>query len=64
MAVYVRGDPVGYAPAGELYELVGPAMQFEGLVDGVFPGDVLGVVLLEPSLPDFGEFDLHALAPF
>ena len=57
LAVYVRGYQVGYAQAGELYELGGPAVQFDGLVDVVFPYDALGVVLLEPSLPCLRQLD-------
>ena len=55
MAVYAEGDPVGYAQVGELYDPGGYAPQFEGLVDV----DALGVVVLEPGLPDVGQKDVH-----
>ncbi len=58
-SVYFRWDPVGYAQVGELYELGGPAVESEGLVDVVFPDDALGVVVLEPSFPDVGQLDIH-----
>ena len=59
LAVYVRGDPVVYAQVGELYELGSPALQFEGLVDVIFPDDALGVVFLDPGLPGVCELDFH-----
>ena len=58
-SVYVGGYPVGYAQVGELYELGGPGVESEGLVDVVFPDDALGVVVLEPGLPDVGQTDIH-----
>jgi len=59
LSVYVRGDPVGYAQAGELYELGGPGVESEGLVDVVLPDDALRVVVLKPSFPYVGQLDLH-----
>jgi len=44
---------------GELYELGGPGVESEGLVDVVLPDDALGVVVLEPGLPDVGQIDIH-----
>ena len=44
---------------GEFYELGGPGVESEGLVDVVFPDDALGVVVLEPSSPDVGQIDVH-----
>ena len=46
--------PSACARAGELYELGGPGVESEGLVDVVFPDDVL-----EPSFPDVGQLDFH-----
>ncbi|GAJ23517.1 unnamed protein product [marine sediment metagenome] len=41
-AIYFRRDPVRFAQVGELYELGGPGVESEGLVDVLFPDDALG----------------------
>ena len=53
------GDVVGDAHVFEFYEVGAHAMLREGFIRVIFQDDALRVVLLEPSLADFGELDFH-----